>query len=101
MVANVSGLATASWTPAAALADGNYAWSAIAESAIAGFRSDFSVRTEFYVGGRPVVTGPIGQVATLRPTIRWADVVGAGKYDVWVNRTFGNQIEFNVFKQFG
>ncbi|MFM7166558.1 MAG: hypothetical protein ACKO3T_15070, partial [Planctomycetaceae bacterium] len=101
VVANVSGLATASWTPAAALADGNYAWSAIAESTIAGFRSDFSVRTEFYVGGRPVVTGPIGQVATLRPTIRWADVVGAGKYDVWVNRTFGNQIEFNVFKQFG
>jgi len=83
------------------LADGNYAWSAIAESTTAGFRSDYSVRTEFYVGGRPVVTAPIGQVATLRPTIRWADVVGAGKYDVWVNRTFGNQIEFNVFKQFG
>jgi hypothetical protein len=101
VVANVSGLPTPSWTPTVALADGNYAWWSIAESAIAGFRSDWSVRTDFYVGGRPVVTGPTGQVATLRPTIRWADVVGAGKYDVWLNRTFGNQIDFNVFKQFG
>jgi hypothetical protein len=101
VVANVSGLSTPSWTPTAALADGNYAWWSIAESTIAGFRSDWSVRTEFYVGGRPVVTAPIGQAATLRPTIRWADVLGADKYDVWLNRTFGTQIDFNVFKQFG
>ena len=101
VVANISGLSTPSWTPAAALADGNYAWWSIAESTIAGFRSDWSVRTDFYVGGRPVVTAPIGQAATLRPTIRWADVLGADKYDVWLNRTFGNQIDFNVFKQFG
>jgi len=101
IVANVSGLPTPEWTPGANLADGTYAWWSIAESTTAGFRSDWSARTDFYVGGRPVVTAPTGQVATLAPVIRWAEVLGAATYDVWLNRTFGNQISINVFKNYG
>jgi hypothetical protein len=101
VVANVSGLSTPRFTPAAPLSIGNYAWWAIAESTTAGFRSDWSPRTEIFVGGRPTITGPTGTVATLRPTISWTSVLGAATYDVWVNRTFGNQITTNVFKILG
>jgi hypothetical protein len=101
VVANVSGLPTPSWTPTTPLADGSYVWWAIAESTTAGFRSNWSARTDLFIGGRPVVTAPTALVSTLRPVIRWSTVLGATTYDVWLNRTFEGQISTNIFKVFG
>ena len=101
VTANVTGLTSPSITLSSDLPDGTYAWWAIADSAVANFRSDWSPRVEFYVGGRPTVTGPVGQVSTVNPVIQWTPVIGAAKYDVWVDRTFGSEIAFNAFKSFG
>jgi hypothetical protein len=98
---NVTGLSSTSFTPSSNLADGTYAWWAIADSIVANFRSDWSARVEIYVGGRPTVVAPVGQVSTLTPVIQWQPVIGAVKYDVWVDRTFGGEISFNVFQSFG
>ncbi|MEI7701456.1 MAG: hypothetical protein WCK86_16780, partial [Planctomycetia bacterium] len=98
---NVSGLSATSFTPPTNLGDGTYAWWAIADSAVANFRSDWSTRIEIYVGGRPTVVAPVGQVSSLTPVIQWQPVIGAVKYDVWVDRTFGGEISFNVFQSFG
>jgi hypothetical protein len=98
---NVSGLSATSFTPPTNLGDGTYAWWAIADSAVANFRSDWSARIEIYVGGRPTVVAPVGQVSSLTPVIQWQPVIGAVKYDVWVDRTFGGEISFNVLQSFG
>jgi len=98
---NVSGLSATSFTPPTNLGDGTYAWWAIADSAVANFRSDWSARIEIYVGGRPTVIAPVGQISSLTPVIQWQPVIGALKYDVWVDRTFGGEISYNVFQSFG
>ena len=98
---NVSGLSATSFTPPTNLGDSTYAWWAIADSAVANFRSDWSARVEIYVGGRPTVIAPVDQISSLTPVIQWQPVIGAVKYDVWVDRTFGGEISFNVFQSFG
>ena len=83
--ANVSGLPTSDWTPPAALPAGRYAWWAIADSSVAGFRSAWSLRQEFYVGGQATLTGPTSPVASTRPLITWQAVTGTERYILQVN----------------
>lgn len=83
--ANVSGLLSSDWTPPAALPAGRYVWWAIADSSVAGFRSAWSLRQEFYVGGQATLTGPTSPVASTRPLITWQAVTGTERYILQVN----------------
>lgn len=83
--ANVVGLPTSDWTPSAALPTGRYAWWAIADSSVAGFRSAWSLRQEFHVGGQATLTGPISPVASPMPRIKWQEVTGTARYILQVN----------------
>lgn len=56
----------------------------------------WSARSDFSTITTPVVTGPVGvqtnnpnvqTVTSIRPTIEWTAVDGAGSYEVWVDRT--------------
>lgn len=85
VVTNVSGLSTSTWTPQVDLPDGSYAWWSIADSNTAGFRGSWSVRTEFYVGGRTTITAPGATVTSTTPLLQWLAVDGAVRYELWVN----------------
>lgn len=85
IVANVSGLPMSTWTPQVDLPDGHYAWWSIADSSTAGFRGSWSVRTEFYVGGRTTITAPGATVTSTTPLLQWLAVDGAVRYELWVN----------------
>ncbi len=85
VIANLNGLATPEWTPPVNLADGNYAWWTNAESSVAGFRSAWSTRIEFHVGGQTSVYGPASPSASRIPYIDWVPVLGAARYELWVN----------------
>lgn len=85
VIANLNGLATPEWTPSVDLADGNYAWWALAESSVANFRSGWSTRIEFHVGGQTSVYGPSSPSASRTPYIDWVPVIGAARYELWVN----------------
>ena len=87
VAANVSGLEQSQWTPEEDLPDGRYAWWAIADSDVAGFRSSWSTRQEFYVGGQTSVTGPERPVSSTTPLITWLPVTGADRYVLQVNGT--------------
>ena len=80
---NVSGLTDTSYTPPQPLGAGSYRWwiRPFHESGRAG---DWSDVAEFYVGGRPEITGPAGHVMVSTPTITWETVEGAGSYDVYL-----------------
>ncbi|MFO0977185.1 MAG: ubiquitin-activating E1 FCCH domain-containing protein [Planctomycetaceae bacterium] len=56
----------------------------------------WSARSDFSTITTPVITGPVGvqtnnpnvqTVTSVRPTIEWTAVDGAGSYEVWVDRT--------------
>ena len=88
VVVDVSGLPESQWTPSgpgAELSDGRYAWWAIAESSVAGFRSAWSKRQEFYIGGQTSITGPQPPVSSATPLIAWLPVTGAARYVLQVN----------------
>ena len=84
-VANISGLAASSWSPSFNLPHGDYVWWAIADSTSAGFRSSWTARTEFSVGGRTKFTGPASPALSTTPLLQWLAVDGAVRYELWVN----------------
>ena len=85
IAANVTGLATSEWTPGTDLAPGRYAWWAIADSTVAGFRSAWTPRQEFYIGGLTSITSPVSPAASTTPLIEWLAVTDADHYVLWVN----------------
>lgn len=85
IAANITGLPTPEWTPAEPLADGPYVWWGVAESSLAGIRSNWTHRTEFYVGGRTQVTGPVSPTTSNTPLIEWQQVDGAARYELWIS----------------
>jgi CshA-type fibril repeat protein len=85
VIADLTGLQTPEYTPVEALSDGPYVWWGVAESSVAGLRSNWTRRTEFYVGGRTQVTGPTNPPASSLPMIEWQDVDGAVRYELWIS----------------
>lgn len=88
VVVDIAGLPESQWTlsgPGAELSDGRYAWWAIAESNVAGFRSAWSQRQEFYIGGQTSITGPQTPLSTATPLIEWLPVSGVARYVLQVN----------------
>ena len=90
VVASAVGITGLSWTPTSALPDGPCFWQVVADSSIAGFRSDWSARISFNVGGRPILAAPSGVANTNRPRLIWNTVESAASYEVWVNRIQAN-----------
>ena len=70
IIATASGLTGTSWTPTSPLPDGPCHWQVIADSTTAGFRSDWSERISFFVGGRPILTAPAGSIGTTQPLLQ-------------------------------
>ena len=97
VVASATGLTATSWTPATPLPDGPYSWQVVADSTIAGFRSDWTARILFNAGGRPIAAAPTGVVGITRPTLRWNAVESATSYEAWVNRIYENGAHAKVF----
>ncbi len=88
----ITGLA---WSPATALADGDYIVNVRGLSSTGDYGSwspdrAFNV-TAAPVPAVPVIVGPSGTVLTLRPTISWNAAVAADTYDVWVDQIGGTQ----------
>ena len=101
VIATASGLTGTSWTPATPLPDGPLNWQVIADSTTAGFRSDWSERISFYVGGRPALTAPAGIIGTAQPTLQWKPVGAAASYEVWLNRVYSEGQTTKVFSTAG
>ena len=101
IIATASGLTGTSWTPASPLPDGPCHWQVIADSTTAGFRSDWSERISFFVGGRPILTAPAGSIGTNQPLLQWKQVDSAVGYEVWVNRVYSGGQTTKVFSVTG
>ncbi|MBL8819739.1 MAG: aryl-sulfate sulfotransferase [Planctomyces sp.] len=80
--ANISGT---SWTPSTPLPDSPYRWWVFGESAT-GFRTRSSAAVDFYVGGRPDLLAPSGNVSNTRPTFTWKAVQDSVRYELSVER---------------
>jgi len=74
-----------SWTPSAALADGDYRWWIQARTD-AGFTGNWSQVQHVHVGGRPSITGPSGSTSSDSVVIAWTTVDGAARYELWIDR---------------
>jgi ELWxxDGT repeat protein len=85
LVYNIQNITTTSWTPPANLPAGHYRWWGLASNA--NYRGQWSQAVDFYVGGRPVVTAPVGSGTDTTPEFRWNAVEGAATYQLWVDRT--------------
>ena len=83
--ANVTGLPTPEWTPDQPLADGPYVWWGLADSAYSNIRSNWTLRNDFYVGGRTRVVGTAASAEYDKPVIHWVGVEGASHYELWVS----------------
>ena len=84
---------TAAWTPGADLISGHqYRWTVRALNA-AGLGA-WSPWTPFTVS-RPVLAGPTGTVADVRPSFSWSAVANATQYQVWV--TDATAMKSNIF----
>lgn len=101
LVANVSALPTPSWTPSSPLPDGTYTWIANAENTQGKFRSDWSRRVDFHVGGRPLINAPSGTLNTKAALVQWNPVAGAASFNIWVNRVLPGQVSVNIYKASG
>jgi ELWxxDGT repeat protein len=102
VVASANGMTGLSWTPATPLPEGPYVWQVVVDSSMAGFRSDWSARISFNVGGRPILVAPSGIVQTNRPRLIWNTVESAASYEVWVNRVHsGGTISTKIFSVAG
>ena len=88
MVINGQSVAVTNFTPGANLTDGPYRWWVLAVSPanIGSLRSGGATTTDFYVGGRPTVLGPVGNTTDTTPTFTWTPVLGAASYQLTVNR---------------
>ncbi|MFN8706685.1 MAG: hypothetical protein ACK50J_08395, partial [Planctomyces sp.] len=85
VTASANGLTTTSWTPSSPIADGEYRWwvRANGPSGIPVLWSDTRLLT---IGGRPSFTIPSGTASSRTPTITWAPVTGAVRYELWMTR---------------
>lgn len=79
------GITATHWKCTQALPDGYYRWWVMATSA-AGFRADWTVPCEIYVGGRSRILSPMGTLTANQPRFEWQHVDGAASYQLWVNR---------------
>jgi RHS repeat-associated protein len=86
-------ITTTSWTSATDLAPGVYrAW--VRGIDAGGKPASWSHPLEFQVSPRVVPTTMAAMQPTSRPTIQWSPLVGAAKYDLWIdNRTTG-QVQY-------
>ncbi len=83
--ANITGLSSPQWTPEQPLADGPYVWWGVAESSVANIRSSWTVRNDFYIGGRTQITSPLSPSASDKPLIQWQSVEEAVRYELWIS----------------
>jgi hypothetical protein len=84
-VLNPKGLTTTSWTPPAALANGQYRWMVKAVNA-QNFSSLWSATTIFFTGGQTTMSTPKGVINEGRPQFTWDSVDGAVRYELTVVR---------------
>ncbi len=80
----VSNLTATSFTPPAALADGNYRWWVQARTA-ANVTGLWSAPVDLNIGGAVRFTTPTG-VYGIQPTFEWLAVGGVARYEIQVNR---------------
>lgn len=76
-----------SFRPVTNLPNGDYAWWVRAISN-AGINGQWSP-ARFSVGGRPQIIAPTGTINSSRPSFQWTPVIGAARYDLWVDQIGG------------
>ncbi len=79
------GITATHWKCTQDLPDGYYRWWVMATSA-AGFRADWTVPCEIYIGGRSRILSPMGTLTANQPRFEWQHVDGSASYQLWVNR---------------
>lgn len=79
------GITASHWQCSQSLPDGYYRWWVMGCSA-GGFRADWTVPCEIYVGGRSRLLTPVGTSTVAQPRFEWQQVDGAASYQLWVNR---------------
>lgn len=82
------GLTDTTWTPPAPLTGGPWSWHVLAVAAD-GERTYWSDATELDINGRPHVTSPTGSTGDTTPEFTWGEVIGAVRYDLWVDKVGG------------
>lgn len=75
-----------SFTSDLPFSDGPYNWEVRSVGPL-GHQSSFSPSNRLYVGGRPVISGPIGNTSLTEPTFLWSAVQDASQYELRVDRT--------------
>jgi hypothetical protein len=85
-ITNMSGLTSASYTPDANLPEGRYFWW-VRPFTGEGRAGSWTERGETYIGGRPTVLAPMGDVMDASPAFTWSRVEAAESYEVFLNRT--------------
>lgn len=85
VTASANGLTTTSWTPSSPIADGEYRWW-VRANGVPGIAVTWSDTRLLIIGGRPSFTIPSGTASSRTPTITWAPVTGAVRYELWMTR---------------
>jgi uncharacterized repeat protein (TIGR01451 family) len=73
------------FTPGSSIADGPYRWWVYGMNN-ENFATIFSVPVNIYVGGRTSLVNPASDTHSTRPVFSWQPVVGAARYELWVDR---------------
>ena len=83
-----TGLTGASYTPASDLAEGPlYWWVRAVDSS--GRKGAWSIRHDISVGGRSMITAPVGVAGSSTPQFDWQAITGAGRYILHVETLAG------------
>ncbi|MBC7964977.1 MAG: Ig-like domain-containing protein [Fuerstia sp.] len=78
--------------PASGLGIGNYRiW--VRSVHLSGFRSQWSLSSDFRVNTPVAIQSPVTQQNTARPSLTWNSLPGAVKYDLWINDSSTGQTE--------
>ncbi|MFO0864659.1 MAG: hypothetical protein U0744_08420 [Gemmataceae bacterium] len=88
MIVRSQNVTTNSWASTFAFEGGNtYRWWVRASDASGAQYGPWSTSQDFTIGGiaAPTLNNPSGSTTTAQPTFSWNAVVGADKYDVWVD----------------
>lgn len=91
----VQNLGTPTWTAPTSLPIADYRWWSVAIG-VDGWAANWSVPTDFSVGGATRFTTPSGTLSTT-PTFTWLAVDEAARYEILINRT--DVAQFNVLRE--